>query len=116
MESMEYSPLSKLINILIESPSLAAMFVVALSLPILFTYLLHRFRPETNLFKASLISITMILISSLIILLRLGPPAGLDPVGFALLLFLIYYIPVWLVTTLVVWGLFAVLRSLRDAP
>ena len=114
-KTVEYSPLAKLISVLSGSPFLAAWLFVDIFLPLLSTYILHRLQPNSAIFIASFVSITVILFSSLVILLGLGPPAGLDPVGFALFLFLIYSLPAWLASTLVIWGLLTLVRRLRAA-
>lgn len=109
MDTAAYSPVSKLFSLLSGSPTLAALFLGVFLTPIVVTCLAYRFRPGTTLYKASLASTAVVIMASLVILLRLGPPAGLDPVGIALLLFLLYYIPIWLGLMLVFWGLWVVL-------
>lgn len=112
---MEYSPLSDLWRILNISPGVTAIFFGVLFVPILVAFLVHRFQPGSILSKSLFASTALVMIGSFGWLMTLGPPAGLSPVGIVFGGFLVLYVPIWILSTLILWALWATLNKSRSA-
>lgn len=109
--NLAFSPFSELVDVLVRAPSVASLLVAELAVPVVALFIGRRYRFGKYLYAAMLTANVVLVVTAFAVLLNLGPPAGLNPVGLALFLFLIYYLPAWIVTTLVFWGFLRIWRS-----
>ncbi len=110
---MKYSPLADLWRILGLSPALAIAFIAVTTIPLIITFVSLKYRKGGLLHRAFLIATALMHTTALIILLSLGPPAGVYPVGLLIFPFTIYFFPFWLLLAVLVWGALVVRRNRR---